>query len=100
MSIWEKREVERKLKEKREPIDTNAIINGYVNLQNLAESAVKKTRERRRESRAAEIKSKAMPKGKVVDNYSELPETLSENLEDSKKKKVKPFENLDHGAFT
>lgn len=99
ISIWEKREVERELKAKKTPIDTHAIVRGYIALQELERAAVDKTQQaRRRESRKSELESKPMPKGKVVDDYSTVPEKKSEESKASKKK-PKRFNNIDHGAF-
>ncbi|MFN7655635.1 MAG: Mu transposase C-terminal domain-containing protein [Cyclobacteriaceae bacterium] len=101
MSIWEKREVERKLKAENKDIDTNAIIEGYLAMRTLEESAINKTKQsRRRQSREAERQSKPMPKGEVVGDYSVLPEVsnAAENSEKKEKKKPKRF-NVDHGAF-
>jgi putative transposase len=97
MSIWEKREIERALKLKEKEIDTQAIINGYLELQNITNTSVERTnRERRRQSRAIALKDKPMPKGEVIGDYSLIPEKPAESIQ---KKKPKRFENLDHGAF-
>lgn len=101
MSIWEKREVERKLKEENTPIDTHAIIRGYLALRELERQAVvKTTQSRRRENRRSELEAKPMPRGEVVGDYSSLPEKKTNNqTTDTPKKKPKRFDNIDHGAF-
>ena len=99
-SIWEKREIERKLKENNNDINTHSIIDGYLAMRNIEQAAVNKTKQsRRRDSRQAERESKPSPKGQVVGDYS----ILSENKSDEKsgkieKKKPKRFD-VDHGAF-
>lgn len=101
MSIWEKREVERRLKEENKPVDTSHIIEGYFALQKLEQEAVNKTKAaRRRESRQSELKSKPMPKAEVVGDYSKLPERKAEDATaGAVKKKPKRYEDIDHGAF-
>lgn len=100
MSIWEKREVERQLKEENKPVDTSHIIQGYLALQKLEQEAVEKTKQaRRRESRKSELESKPMPKGQVVGDYTTLPEKKAETSGTTTKKKPKRYDNIDHGAF-
>jgi len=99
ISIWEKREVERELKDKNEKIDSHAIVQGYLALQELERAAVEKTKQaRRRESRKSEFEKKPMPKAKVTDDYSPSSEPAIDSKREERKKPTR-FKNIDHGAF-
>lgn len=89
MSIWEHREILKKLKERKIPVDEKSIFSAYRELNELEERAIRETRNRKRfnQSRndlqiSAENDLLGIAGTSALDNEN-----------------IKPFDDIDDGAF-
>ncbi|MDX9694388.1 MAG: DDE-type integrase/transposase/recombinase [Bacteroidales bacterium] len=88
MSIWEHREILKKLKENRVNIDEKSIFSAFRELNELEERSIRETRNRKRNK----ILNQQELKLKSPDENEEQERVT--NIED-----IKPFEEIDDEAF-
>lgn len=88
MSIWEHREVLKKLRERKVNVDEKSIFEAYREINEIEEKAIRETRNRKRNESylRQEIRTSSFDK-EEVESYSESTE------------EIKPFDEIDDETF-
>lgn len=90
MSVWEYREIRKKLKEVQLPVDEKSIFGAFREMNEIEEKAVRATKKKKR---------KSIPEyGKIVKKEEQKQSHLFQQQTD-KEEEILPFDDLDDEAF-